>query len=233
MTGAAAGDEPRVEAFGDSAVLATFGERMDPDLNILAHALAAEIEALRVGEPSFGRPVPAHASVLVPFDPLALPVPDAVATVASRAREVARSGPRARASDGGGRRPVVELPVVYGGDDGPDLDAVAELTGLRPAEVVELHAATEYGVWFLGFAPGFGYLGPMPDELVVPRLATPRERVPAGSVAIAGPQTAVYPFAMPGGWRLIGRTRATLWDARRDAPALLAPGDRVRFVPAG
>lgn len=233
MTEAVSPEDPRVVPFGDSAVLAMFGERIDAELNALAHALAREVERLRASDPRFGRPVPAHASVLVPFDPLALDAADALHSVGSLARDViARTIDPGGGTTGAAARPVAEIPVHYGGSDGPDLDSVAELTGLRAADVVELHAGREYRVWFLGFAPGFGYLGPLADELVVPRLPTPRERVPAGSVAIAGPQTAVYPFAMPGGWRLIGRTEAPLWDVRRDPPALLAPGDRVRFVPA-
>lgn len=232
--GAAADDEARVEAFGDSALLVRFGERIDPTLNARAHELAAELEAFRSSDGRFGQPVAAHASVLVPFDPLAVERDEAVTTVASLAREVAAGAVGAGGwSAGSSAGRLVEIPVRYGGDDGPDIDAVAEFAGLKASDVVELHAAAEYRVWFLGFAPGFGYLGPLANELVVPRLPTPRERVPAGSVGIAGPQTAVYPLAMPGGWRLIGRTDTPMWDVRRDPPALLAPGDRVRFVPLG
>ena len=120
--------------------------------------------------------------------------------------------------------PLHELAVRYGGDDGPDLASVAEEVGLSPAGVIELHAATTYEVLFLGFAPGFAYLGELAPPLVVPRLATPRPRVPAGSVAIAGPMTAVYPHASPGGWRLLGRTDARLFDPAATPPARLRPG---------
>ena len=120
----------------------------------------------------------------------------------------------------------------YGGDDGPDLDAVAMECGLSVDRVIELHVATAYEVLFAGFAPGFAYLGELPAELRVPRLATPRTRVPAGSVAIAGAMAAIYPQASPGGWRLLGRTDARLFDPTAMHPALLRPGDRVRFVPA-
>ena len=119
----------------------------------------------------------------------------------------------------------------YGGADGPDLDAVADRLGLAPAHVVELHASVEYRVFVLGFAPGFAYLGRLPAELLVPRRDQPRPRVPPGSVAIAGWQTAIYPASTPGGWHLIGRTDAVVWDARRSDPALLVAGDRVRFEP--
>jgi KipI family sensor histidine kinase inhibitor len=124
----------------------------------------------------------------------------------------------------------VRIPVHY---DGPDLELVAETAGLTTAEVVELHSGAEYEVAFCGFAPGFGYLVGLPEPLRQPRLDSPRTKVPAGSVAIAGEFTAAYPRATPGGWRLLGHTDVTLFDARRDEPALLAPGDRVRFEVAG
>lgn len=120
---------------------------------------------------------------------------------------------------------LVEVAVVY---DGPDLADVARLTGV--ADVVAAHTAAEYTVGFVGFAPGFAYLLGGDERLVIPRLDTPRERVPAGSVALAGPYSAVYPRESPGGWRLIGRTELTLFDAARERPALLEPGDRVRFT---
>ncbi|MFD1151776.1 5-oxoprolinase subunit PxpB [Saccharothrix hoggarensis] len=120
----------------------------------------------------------------------------------------------------------VVLPVRY---DGPDLDLVAETAGLTTAEVVALHSGTTYQVAFCGFAPGFAYLTGLPEPLRQPRLDSPRTKVPAGSVAVAGEFTAAYPLATPGGWRLIGRTDAPLFDPRRDPPALLAPGQRVRF----
>ncbi|WP_377272575.1 allophanate hydrolase subunit 1 [Peterkaempfera sp. SMS 1(5)a] len=127
-----------------------------------------------------------------------------------------------------GEGPLVQVPVVY---DGADLAAVAELWGVTEAEAVRLHCEPEYRVAFCGFAPGFGYLTGLPQRLAVPRLATPRTRVPAGSVAVAGPYTGVYPQPSPGGWRLLGRTGLTLWDPARQPAALLAPGVRVRFLP--
>lgn len=122
---------------------------------------------------------------------------------------------------------TVELPVHY---DGADLAAVAAHAGLSTAEVVALHTAPEYTVRFCGFSPGFGYLDGLDARLHVPRHHSPRTSVPAGSVAIAGAFTGVYPRSSPGGWQLLGRTAAVLWDVRRDPPALLAPGTRVRFV---
>ncbi|MCK7624869.1 5-oxoprolinase subunit PxpB [Streptomyces sp. RS10V-4] len=127
-----------------------------------------------------------------------------------------------------GDRPAVEIPVRY---DGPDLAEVAALWGVTAEEVVRLHAGTAFRVAFCGFAPGFGYLTGLPERLGVPRRATPRTRVPAGSIGLAGPYTGVYPRSSPGGWQLIGRTDAVLWDPRREPAALLAPGTPVRFVP--
>ncbi|MFF4990368.1 allophanate hydrolase subunit 1 [Streptosporangium saharense] len=122
--------------------------------------------------------------------------------------------------------PAVTVPVVY---DGADLREVADLTGLSPAEVVERHTGRELVVGWLGFAPGFAYLTGLDPALHVPRLTTPRTSVPAGSVAVAGPYSAVYPSASPGGWRLLGRSPMTVWDVAADPPALLTPGTRVRF----
>lgn len=125
----------------------------------------------------------------------------------------------------------IEIPVVYGGAAGPDLAVVAAHCGLSEKQVVELHSSVEYVVWFLGFQPGFPYLGSLPEQLHTPRRAEPRLHVPAGSVGIGGPQTGVYPLATPGGWQLIGHTSLSLFDPERDEPILLRPGDSVRFVP--
>jgi inhibitor of KinA len=124
----------------------------------------------------------------------------------------------------------VEIPVCYGGDFGPDLKSVADRNGLTPDEVVTIHCKSTYPVYMIGFAPGFPYLGGMSERISAPRLDTPRERIPAGSVGIAGTQTGVYPIETPGGWRLIGRTPLRLFDAVRDPPSLLQAGDRVRFT---
>jgi KipI family sensor histidine kinase inhibitor len=165
--------------------------------------------------------VPAARTVLVEGQPL----PDLAALLADLTAAPARrpTGP----PEGLPARPVVQLAVAY---DGPDLADVAELTGLPAGEVVRRHAGADMVVAFCGFAPGFAYLTGLPPELHVPRRRTPRTVVEAGSVGIAGEFSGVYPRRSPGGWQLIGRTDAVLWDAERDPPALLAPGTRVRFV---
>jgi len=217
--------EPRLVAFGDGAVLVELGDAVEVRLARRARSLARAVEALRVADPRLGAPVPGAASVLVPFDPLALAPDEASALLVPLLRDVPGDPP----ADPDARE--IEVAVRYGGDAGPDLDAVASETGRTPEEVVTLHAGSTYEVLFLGFTPGFPYLGEVPDELVVPRLATPRTRVPAGSVGIAGRLTGIYPHESAGGWRILGRTDLRLFDAGAGDPAALRPGDRVRFVP--
>jgi inhibitor of KinA len=215
-----------VEPFGDAAVLVTIGDEIDPVISARARWIAATVEELRRDARGFGRAVAAYASILVPFDPLALAPDAALAIVAELARQ---PPPELTATRGR----LVEIPVRYGGADGPDLDTLAVGRGLTPSQVVEIHSGTEYDAFFLGFAPGFAYLGRVPAAIAAPRHATPRERVPAGSVGVAGEQTGIYPADLPGGWQIIGRTEARMWDLGRPSPAWVEPGDRVRFVPIG
>jgi KipI family sensor histidine kinase inhibitor len=221
---------PLVTAFGDEAVLVTLGDRIDRATNRHVRRVAAALAQERAHGLPIGAPVVAYASLLVPFDLGGLS-PDKIRVAVSGVVARVNEEPADAAPEPIGR--LVEIPTRYGAADGEDLDDVATQVGLSPAAVVELHASTEYEVYMLGFAPGFAYLGVLPEALAVPRRPTPRSRVPAGSVAIAERQTAVYPAVTPGGWNLIGHTDLTLWDVERDPPALLAPGDRVRFVPIG
>ncbi|HUC54983.1 MAG TPA: 5-oxoprolinase subunit PxpB [Candidatus Cybelea sp.] len=168
---------------------------------------------------------PAYCSLLVKFDALKLrheEVEEILRKYLERLEEVKL--PEARR---------VEIPVCYGGEFGPDLAEVCAMRGLTEAQAIELHASAEYLVYFLGFVPGFAYLGDLPKELVTPRLAAPRRNVAAGSLGIAGNQTGVYPFATPGGWRLLGRTPIKMFRANRKELSLLSIGDRVRFRPIG
>lgn len=168
--GAAA--RPRIDPFGDAALLVTLGDRADPALARRAGETARAIETVRGKHPGIGRPVPAHATVLVPFDPLEIDAEDVQAAVARALEAVATRGPGVE-PDGAGPV-VIEIPVRYGGPDGPDLEAVAAAHDLRPADVAELHAAAVHTVRFLGFAPGFAYLGGLPARLITPRRTTPR-----------------------------------------------------------
>jgi KipI family sensor histidine kinase inhibitor len=219
-------DEIEVVEFGEAALLVRFGDRIEVELNGRVHALAGLLEDRLGDDRRWERPVPAYASLLIGFDPAAMSAEDA---------RIELEDLVAGADDTPGTSAVVprlrEIPVRYGGADGPDLADVSERLGVSEAAVIDLHASATYTVFMLGFVPGFPYLGVLPAELDLPRLDAPRTRVPAGSVGIAGRQTGIYPFETPGGWRLIGRTHTRLWDPAADPPALLAPGDEVRFVP--
>jgi KipI family sensor histidine kinase inhibitor len=174
------------------------------------------------GRPELVDIVPGMNNLTVVFDPLAVDG----AAVLTELQQLWSCAAEARFTP----REVL-VPVRYGGADGPDLDDVARHAGLSAAEVVAAHSGADYIVFFLGFQPGFAYLGGLPEALATPRRAEPRLAVPAGSVAIGGSQTGIYPAAAPGGWHLIGRTALTLFDPLREPPSLLMPGDTVRFVP--
>jgi KipI family sensor histidine kinase inhibitor len=216
----------RIEPFGDRALLVTLGTDIDPIVNAQVHRLAAIVTERRQMN-GLGVAVPSYASLLVPFDPDRIDGGRATELIRDSFDGVLRESRDADGEDG----PLIEIPVRYGGDRGPDLADVAARLGLSEADVVGLHSGTTYRVYMLGFSPGFGYLGTLPEALSLPRRAEPRVRVPAGSVAIAERQTAVYPSASAGGWHLIGHTEIPMWDPTAEPPARLAPGQRVRFVP--
>ena len=165
--------------------------------------------------------MPTLRSLLVLYDPAAVRFAALASEVAARLEAAAVPEPAPRHH---------EVPTVYGGEHGPDLEPLARALSCTPADLAARHASCEYTALMLGFTPGFGYLGLLPDGLDVPRLATPRVRVPAGSVAVAGRMTGVYPSASPGGWQIVGRTSLPLFDPWRDEPSLFEPGDGVRFV---
>jgi KipI family sensor histidine kinase inhibitor len=208
----------RVKEAGDSALLLELDHRIDPAVNARAIAIAAAVNG--AGLAGVRDVVPTFRSVAVYVDPL---VAD-VARLRALLQE-AESLPPAAVS---GR--TIEVPVAYGGDAGPDLEDVAAYAGVSSEQVIARHTSVDYRVYMLGFLPGFAYMGLVPPEIAMPRRPTPRLRVAAGSVGIAGPQTAVYPRASPGGWQIIGRTSMPVFDAARTPAALFAPGDTVRFV---
>ncbi len=205
---------------GDSALLM---EAADDDVgaNRAALDLATALDA--AAPPWLRAAVPAIASLLVCFDPLAVRPAD----VEARLRHLLADG----RTGGPGARRVVRVPVRYGGADGPDLEGAARALGISPDDLVALHSAGPYRVMMIGFAPGFPYIGPLPAALHIPRRATPRSAVPAGSVAIAAGLSGIYPARLPGGWHLIGHAELRLFDPQADPPAALAPGDLVQFDP--
>lgn len=197
-----------------------------PDVATSARVEAARLALWAARLPGLVEVTPAYASVLLTFRLEGLEATELVRRVAQLVPRAAAQGPTLH-----GRR--VEVPTCYEGACAPDLAEVAALRGLTAPEVVRLHAAPEYVVAFLGFAPGFPYLLGLDPRLSTPRLERPRLRVAPGSVAIAGGQAGIYPSATPGGWRLLGQTPLRLFEATRPEPATFAPGDRVRFLPIG
>ncbi len=212
-------DPPSVVPFGDRGVVVEFDDDLSPAINGRVRELARRVERI----PGVAEVVPTFRSLLVVLDPSA-PDRDALrATILDLSRRLP-AGP-------GNTGRTIEIPAVYGGEAGPDLADVAQTCGLTTREVIELHSREPYLVFMLGFAPGFPYLGVLPAGLRTRRLASPRTRVPPGSVGVADLMTGIYPLPTAGGWNLIGRTSRVLYDPRDPSPVLLSPGDLVRFVP--
>ena len=216
-----------IARLGDAALVVTFAAGLSDEANDRAIALAAllrEDPALHGGGLRVLDVVPAMTSVAVHFEPGAPGFEHALEHVRQRAQAVA--GADAAAAHAEPR--LHSIPVAYGGDDGPDLADVAAFAGCSVEDVIARHTARVYRVYMLGFLPGFAYLGQVDPSIAAPRRPSPRQRVPAGSVGIAGTQTGIYPQVSPGGWQVIGRTGAQMFDPA--SGALLQPGDRVRFV---
>jgi inhibitor of KinA len=213
----------RIEPLGDAGILVRFGNRIDVETHRHVLRLASRLEERPF--PGMVECVPAFTTVAVFYDPLQLSYEQARELVVRAAEDSQETKEQAAR--------VVEIPVCYGGEFGPDIEAVAVHNGLTVEDVVEIHTSGEYRVYMIGFAPGFPYLGGMSKRIATPRLASPRLSIPAGSVGIAGNQTGVYPIETPGGWRLIGRTPIRLFRSREHPPSLLRAGDIVRFRAIG
>ena len=209
---------PRILPFGERALFVEVADTFSDDAVAWSRVLADAWEAS-----GRGAAIPAYASVVLRYDPDALAAVDAE----RHARDLLAAMPRGARTREAAR--LVEIPTRY---DGPDLADVAERSAMSVDELIAAHAGREYTAYFLGFLPGFAYCGRLDPRIVAPRLDRPRERVPAGTVAVADGQTALYPFTSPGGWRLIGSTDVVVFDANADEPVLIHPGDRVRFVPS-
>lgn len=216
------GPWPRYRRVGEGGLLVEFANVIDPAGNGQVRALLGALDA--TPPPGLRDLIPAYRTLLILYDPLALAEEALLERL--RALETTTSEAAAPAR-------VVTIPVIYGGAFGPDLDDVAAHCGLPVEEIIVRHSATTYLVYFIGFSPGYPYLGGLDPALAIPRLASPRTRVPAGAVAIGGQQTGIYPQETPGGWRIIGRTPLHLYDPQAQEPFLLRAGDRVRLRPVG
>ncbi len=218
----------KLEPLGDMAVVATLGSAIDrATLAAVLHFAEAVAAA---GARGITDIVPAYASVTVFYDSsLFQDAPGGAYEAVCRLMEGCAKGPEAAPGAFGARE--LEVPVCYGGEHGPDMELVAEHCRMGADDVASLHSGADYLVHAIGFTPGFPYLGGLPEPLRTPRRDTPRARVPAGSVAIGGSQTGVYPIASPGGWQIVGRTPLALFRPREVPASLLRPGDRVRFRP--
>jgi len=207
------------EPIGDKAILVELTREIDPETNRKVRNLWAALEKEPID--GLGEIVPGYCSLLVYYDPSeirSVGLQTAIEDVVEKITEIDLPSPQ-----------VYHLPVLYGGEMGPDLDFVAEENDLTPQEVVDIHTSREYLIYMIGFSPGFPYLGGMSEEIATPRLPDPRTVTPARSVGIAETETGVYPVESPGGWRLIGRTPVELFTPEEDPPVLLEMGDFVRF----
>ena len=218
-------NSPRFLNAGDEAIVVEFGNDISLASNRQVHALAEAADRSAI-EGVIGV-VPSYRSVLVQYDSMRTTQIELREALESLLEELGQNSEH----DENGRSRVVHVPVLYGGDHGPDIEFVAEHNGISAEEVIELHTEPLYPVYMMGFSPGFPYLGGLSEMLVTPRMQTPRVEIPGGSVGIAEAQTGVYPVASPGGWRLIGRTPVSFFDHMRTPPSLLDAGDFVRFTP--
>ncbi len=211
--------KPKIVPLGDSSLLVQLGDEIDILTNQRVHALATLIAA----DPIEGviETVPAYGTLLIHYDLLILTYSKISQWTRSKLEQIEDSQQT--------QSRLIEVPVKYGGEHGPDLESVAQYHNLSVKEVIRIHSETIYTVYMMGFMPGFPYMGKLDDAIITPRLEVPRTNVPLGSVAIAGSQTGIYPLASPGGWRLIGHTPLTLFDPHSDIPFLFVPGDKVKF----
>jgi inhibitor of KinA len=212
--------KPKIVPLGDSALLIQVGDEIDITINQRVHALAALMKI----SPFKGviEIVPAYATLLVHYDPLLLSFRQIKDYLREKLTQVQNNVSR--------KRKQIEVPVKYGGEQGVDLESVARYCQLQVEDVIRIHSEKTYTVFMMGFTPGFPYMGKLDDAILMSRLETPRTRVPAGTVAIAGSQTGIYPIDSPGGWQLIGWTPLQLFNSELENPFLFSPGDEVKFI---
>ena len=206
---------------GDASLLIQFEQVISPEVNQKIAAAAKLIRAQQIS--GIIDMIPTYCSLLINYNPLVI----SYEALFKRVESIVRMESHSEA----GKKKVWEIPVVYGGTYGPDLGAIAEHAGISEEEVIKIHSSKDYLIYMLGFLPGFTYLGGLDEKIHTPRLASPRVRIPAGSVGIGGSQTGIYPMDSPGGWRLMGMTPVKTYDPDRETPILVEAGDYIRFVP--
>lgn len=214
-------DKSRYLAAGDRTLIIEVGNEIEEAANAKIRGLSITILNNKI--PGIIEIVPTYRSLMVIYDPIEIEFDALVDRIKSLEGSINESSlPEPN---------VIEIPTLYGGEYGPDIQFVAEHNKLSVDEVIKIHSSVEYLIYMLGFTPGFPYLGGMSKKIETPRLKTPRTKIPAGSVGIAGKQTGIYPIESPGGWQLIGRTPVRLYDPQRSEPVLLGAGDYIKFVP--
>ncbi|NLY45411.1 MAG: 5-oxoprolinase subunit PxpB [Tissierella sp.] len=206
---------------GDKSLVMEFGNSIKPEINAKISNMVKSLDKLKIV--GISEIIPTYRSILIIYEPLVI----GYSTLVSSLKKIEKDLGKANSS----KTRIVELPTVYGGEYGPDIEFVAKHNNLTIDEVIKIHSSTDYLLYMLGFTPGFGYLGGMSEKIETPRLQVPRTKIPAGSTGIAGKQTGIYPIDSPGGWQLIGRTPAKLYDPLSDPPVLLNAGDYIRFIP--
>lgn len=210
----------KIEPVGDCAISVMFENKIDLNVNRKVQRLHRFLKEEKI--PGIRESIPSYCSLLIFYDPCQISY-KRIGSLIKKVKEISLD-----VEDQDGR--VIEIPVVYGGKYGEDLETVAAYAGMTPEEVIWIHTEPTYYVYQIGFLPGFPYLGGLDPRIHAPRLANPRLEIPMGSVGIGGEQTGIYPLPSPGGWQLIGRTPLKLYQKEQEQPVLLQPGDRVRFV---
>lgn len=208
---------------GDKALVMEFGNRISGEINNKIRSMVAAIESLNIR--GLVELVPTYRSLMLHYNPLEIGYGDLMGKLADLEGQLASIElPLPE---------VIEIPTLYGGEMGPDIEKVASHNGLSVEEVIEIHTGGEYLIYMLGFTPGFPYLGGMDERIATPRLESPRTRIPGGSVGVAGSQTGIYPMDSPGGWQLIGRTPLPLYNPESEMPILLKAGNYLTFKSIG
>lgn len=211
--------QPKILPVGDKAIVVEFGDEISVECNNKVLSLYKNITSNK--EPYIISSIPTYRSLLIKYDPLEISYPELIEEINEKLKQQ---------KDLNIKPKVMEIPVKYGGDFGPDIECVAKHNNISIDEVIKLHTKPLYRIYMIGFTMGFAYLGGMSSKIETPRLEKPRTKIPAGSVGIAGKQTGIYPVESPGGWRLIGKTPVKLYDPYREDPILVKPGNYIKFV---